>query len=210
MSDESEASRVERGIRIDLIIAVCALLISTLAAAASFWQARVLQDQLGAQVWPYVSVSENFTGTSVQIGIVNDGLGPAILRSATAAVDGAPKSNFIDIMHAVLGPHLVDQQGHKRRINLSISSGSPGTVLRPGSSTVAFGMGSKEYAVPFARAFSRMESRIRPQRKIRNQSRHAPKSVTTCCTRRQCRSFSTAIFEAPRIGNQATAWKLRL
>jgi hypothetical protein len=139
---------------------VCALLISTLAAAASFWQARVLQDQLGAQVWPYVSVSEDFTGNSVQIGVANDGLGPAIVRSATAAVDGVPKSNFIDIMHAVLGPHLVDRKGHKRRINLSINSGNPGSVLRPGVSTVAFGMGSKEYAVPFARAFSRMEFRI--------------------------------------------------
>src|SRR5579863_7489960 len=88
MADDREIARVERGIRLDLVIALCALLISTLAAGASFWQARVLQEQLGAQIWPYVGISEDFTGDSAEIGIANDGLGPAILRSATAAVDG--------------------------------------------------------------------------------------------------------------------------
>jgi hypothetical protein len=157
---DDEVARVERGIRLDLIIAVCALLISTLAAGASFWQARVLQEQLGAQIWPYVTVSENFTGDSVSIGIVNDGLGPAVLRSATAAVDGAPKSNFIDILHAVLGPHLVARNGRRANINLSITSGGSGSVLRPGQSSVTFGIISKAYAVPFARSLSRLNFRI--------------------------------------------------
>lgn|SRR5579862_231089 len=160
MADDNEVARVERSIRLDLLIAVCALLISTLAAGASFWQARVLQEQLGAQVWPYVSISENFSGDRVEIAIANDGLGPAILRSATATVDGVPKSNFIDILHAALGPHLVGRSGRKPKVGLSISSGGPGSVLRPGESTVAFGLSSKQYAAPFARSVSRMNFRI--------------------------------------------------
>ncbi len=62
--DEESVSRIVRGVRFDLAIAVCALLISTIAAGASWWQARVMQaqthvleEQLGAQVWPYVSVT---------------------------------------------------------------------------------------------------------------------------------------------------------
>lgn len=160
IADDDKVARVERGVRLDLIIAVCALLISTLAAGASFWQARVLQEQLGAQVWPYVSISENFTGDSASIAIANNGLGPAILRSATAAVNGVPESNFIDILHAVLGPHIVRRNGRRANINISISSGGPGSVLRAGQSTVAFGMVSKAYAVPFARSFTRMDFRI--------------------------------------------------
>jgi hypothetical protein len=90
------------------------LLISTLAAAASIWQARVvqvqsgvLQQQLGVQVWPYLSVSENIIGDTAQISIENDGLGPAILRSASAFVHGKSKPNFIAILNATLGPNIV-------------------------------------------------------------------------------------------------------
>ena len=75
-NEEDEVSKVVRGVRLDLTIAVCALLISTLAAGASWWQARVLQaqtrvleDQLGAQVWPYVSVSEGINNDTVAISV---------------------------------------------------------------------------------------------------------------------------------------------
>jgi hypothetical protein len=88
MAKDDDLSRTVRGLRFELVMAVCAPLISTLATGASWRQVRVLQaqtqvlqEQLGAQVWPYISVS--------------------------ATGDGVPKSNFIAIMHAVLGPKLV-------------------------------------------------------------------------------------------------------
>jgi len=157
---DDEITRVERGLRLDLIIAIFALLISMLAASASWWQARVLEQQLGAQVWPYVSVTVDTTGDKVEIGIANNGLGPAILRSAVAMVDGVPKSNFIDIMHAVLGPNLIARRPKGQRLSLSLGTGTPGTVLRPGESSVAFGLISKRYARPFVQAFNRMSFRI--------------------------------------------------
>src|ERR1700761_4561185 len=99
-SGHNPDSEIGRAVRLDLVIAVCALLISTLAASASWWQARVmqaqtavLQEQLGAQVWPYVSVNEGFANNQVQLSLSNDGLGPAILDSVQATVDGVPKSN---------------------------------------------------------------------------------------------------------------------
>ena len=155
-----EIGRVERGVRLDLVIAVSALLISMLAAGASWWQARVLEEQLGAQVWPYVGVTVDTTGDRVRIDIANDGLGPAILRSAVAAVDGVPKSNFIDIMHAVLGPNLVARKPKGERLRISIGTGTPGTVIRPGESSVAFELTSKHYARRFVQAFDRMSFKI--------------------------------------------------
>jgi hypothetical protein len=155
-----------RAIRFDLIIALSALLISSLATGASWWQARVLvaqtqvlQDQLGAQVWPYISVSMDTDGSStVKINIANDGLGPAVLRSAVVTVDGVPRANFIDVMHAILGPNLV-ARAHGDRIGLSLSAGAPGSVLRPGESVQALGLKSKRYAVPLLRAYKRMNFR---------------------------------------------------
>jgi hypothetical protein len=164
---DDNLSRTVAGLRFDLIIAVCALLISTLAAGASWWQARVvqaqtqvLQAQLGAQVWPYVSIDEGITDNTVQIEIVNDGLGPAVLRSVSATVDGVPKSNVIDIMHAILGSNLT-ARGRKGKFNLAISGSAPGSVLRPGESITLLGFTSKQYAQPFiTAAYRRLRSRI--------------------------------------------------
>jgi hypothetical protein len=148
--EDDHLSRTARGLRFDLLIAVCALLISTLATGASWWQARVLQaqtqvlqEQLGAQVWPYVGASEGINGDTVQVDIANDGHGPAVLRSVTATVDGISKSNFIDIMHAILGPNLIARTPHGEKLSISMDARSPGPVLRAGETIVAFSITSK-------------------------------------------------------------------
>lgn len=166
-NEENRVARVERRVRFDLVIALCALLISTLATGASWWQARVLQaqtqvlqEQLGAQVWPYVSVAEGIDGDRAEIDVANDGLGPAVLRSASVTVDGIPKSNFIDVLHAVLGPHLVARNPHGEKIGIAMNGATPGSVLRPGESSTAFALTSRHYARPLAQAFKRLTFRI--------------------------------------------------
>lgn len=165
--DEDNLTSTARVLRFDIIIAVCALLISTLATGAAWWQARVLaaqthvlEEQLGAQVWPYVSTSVSTSGNAVEIDIANDGLGPAVLRSAVASVDGVPESNFIQIMHALLGANLIARKPRGESINLGISSGTPGTVLRPGVTIHAFTLQSKTYARRFLRAYGRVRTKI--------------------------------------------------
>ncbi len=160
-------AKIERGVRFDFVIALCALLISTLAASASWWQARVLQtqtkvlqDQLGAQVWPYVSLSEGFRNDRVQIHLSNDGLGPAILGSAKATVDGVPKSNFIDILHAILGPNIVARSGKGERLGLTIDSAQPGSVIRPGDTSLAFSFTSKRYATALLNGLGRFNMQV--------------------------------------------------
>lgn len=153
--------KIERGVRLDLAIAVCALLVSGLAAGASWWQARVLvtqtrvlQDQLGAQVWPYVSVTEGFRNDRVELRVANEGLGPAILGSAAATVDGVPKSNFIDILHAILGPHLL-ARSKGVPMGFAIDSASPGSVVRPGEASLSYSFISKRFAPALLKGYSR-------------------------------------------------------
>ena len=161
--DRSTASVLMAGVRIDLLIALCALLISVIATAATWWQVRVLQaqtavlqEQLGAQVWPYISISEGINSDTVQITIGNDGLGPAVLRNASATVDGKVQHSFIDVMHAVLGPHVVSRVKKGEKLSLSLSDASPGSVIRAGETTTVFSLKSKRYASSFLAASTRM------------------------------------------------------
>src|ERR1700761_6970879 len=142
---KDDTKKLARGIRTDLVIALCALLISSVAACASWWQARllvgqteVLQEQLGAQVWPYVSDSEGIDNDTVRIQLRNDGLGPAIMRSFSILVDGKPQTSYIGVLHAMLGDHLVKRSPAGDAIQISIDSGSPGMVIRPGETGLGF------------------------------------------------------------------------
>lgn len=134
--DDDNLRNTVRGLRFDLVIAICALLISTLAAGAAWWQARVvaaqtrvLQEQLGAQVWPYVNTSAGFTVDTVQVDITNDGLGPAILRSVVASINGVSEPNFTAIMGALLGPNLLARKPHGEKFGFGMDTAGPGGVL---------------------------------------------------------------------------------
>lgn len=156
-----------RGLRLDLIIAVCALLISTLATGAAWWQARVvaaqtrvLQEQLGAQVWPYVNTSDGINGDTVRVEITNNGLGPAILTNVVASINGISEPNFVDVSHTLLGPHLVARKPHGENLSYGMDTESPGFVLRPGATIRVFTLQSKTYAKPFLRAVDRVRMKI--------------------------------------------------
>jgi hypothetical protein len=159
---------VERSIRLDLLIAVCALLISSLAMAASWLQSRetarqttVLEEQLGAQVWPYVDIGLKLDGNDLAtISLENDGLGPAVLYSMTATVDGKPQSNFLEVLHAILGPHLVRRRPHGEAMGFDIDNESVGSVLRPGELTSLLRFKSRHYAQSFVFAYRRMDFRV--------------------------------------------------
>jgi hypothetical protein len=160
-----DTSRLVRGIRLDLVIAVCALLISSVAACASWWQARllvgqteVLQAQLGAQVWPYVSSAVGVKGNTVSFDIRNDGLGPAIVQGFSISVDGVSQPGYIEIVHALLGQHLVARSPAGDIIRIAMESGSPGTVMRPAQDVLGFSVTSKEFVTPLLRRASKRMS----------------------------------------------------
>jgi hypothetical protein len=84
----------ERRFRFDLLIAISALLISSIAAFASVYQSRVISQQFSATVWPYVSIDTTNSPSLLEMDIRNDGLGPAIVRSATMTYDGKPEPSL--------------------------------------------------------------------------------------------------------------------
>lgn len=95
-------------------------------------QTKVLEEQLGAQVWPYVGVTESVNGDTITIGVSNDGL----------------------------GPHLVARTPRGEKIALGIDSSAPGSVVRPGDRGVGFSLASKHFARPFLEAQKRLNFRI--------------------------------------------------
>ncbi|HEV3088798.1 MAG TPA: hypothetical protein VGX96_16420 [Candidatus Elarobacter sp.] len=131
-----ENRREVRGFRIDLAIAICALFVSTLATGASWWQSRVVQQQLSAQVWPYVAIDTTTGSDSVRVALVNYGLGPALVRDAVITVDGRPQYSLAAaVVSMIKDPSAVAKgRSTKATAHFSLSSIGPGSVIRPGDS----------------------------------------------------------------------------
>jgi hypothetical protein len=86
--------REDRPFRLDLVVALGALLISTVAALATVYQTRVIARQFSAAVWPYVSFDSTNSPTFTELDIRNDGLGPAIVRAVKLSWDGKPQPSI--------------------------------------------------------------------------------------------------------------------
>ncbi len=132
MTPSDENASLRRGIRTDLVIAVCALLVSGMATAASWWQSRVVAEQLSSQVWPYLTFSSTYDPRYVAVEIDNDGLGPAIVRSAVLTIDGTPYPNPVGAFR-----HVFTLPKHGR-FSAQLSGISPGSVIRAGGATRLF------------------------------------------------------------------------
>ncbi len=78
----------ERAFRLDFVIAMGALLVSALTAGTLLYQTHVISAQYAATIWPYLSVETTNDPHGIKVEISNDGLGPALIRSAQLAVDG--------------------------------------------------------------------------------------------------------------------------
>jgi hypothetical protein len=81
----------EKRFRFDLLIALCALLISGVAAGASAYQTYVIRQQYSATVWPYLTfITSSSTDNYFELKVSNAGIGPALIRSAVVTRDGKP------------------------------------------------------------------------------------------------------------------------
>ena len=81
-------------LRFDTMVAAIALLMSTITAGAMVYQTRVLQDQFSATVWPYLGVTVYYGAHNLELHLVNEGVGPALIRSAQLLVDGKPRTGW--------------------------------------------------------------------------------------------------------------------
>ena len=129
--DADERRREVRGFRIDLLIAICALLVSSLATGAAWWQSRVVAQQLSAQVWPYLSLQSTYDAKSISLTISNEGLGPARVRYVVATVDKVPQ-------HLLTGALRTLMPGQQPHPHGSFTDLDPGSVIRVGGSVTLF------------------------------------------------------------------------
>jgi hypothetical protein len=79
----------EKAFRLDLTVAVAALLISGVAAGASAYQTYVIRKQFSATVWPYLTyITSSSADKFFELDISNPGIGPALIYSALVTRDG--------------------------------------------------------------------------------------------------------------------------
>ena len=125
--------------RTDLLIALCALIVSTLTAGAVIYQGRLLSSQLSVSVWPYVAFQTTVSETTIELDIQNVGAGPALVRGAVLLIDGKVQPSLIAGLHE-LGYHYV------RGDDVTLSSIGPGEVLRAADTVAIAHIRSRAFA----------------------------------------------------------------
>jgi hypothetical protein len=134
----------DRAFRLDFFIAIAAVLISAITAGTLFYQTRVIGDEFAATIWPYLSVGTTYVTGGETIEVANDGVGPALVRSAQLYVDGRKVRAWNDYLKALardpelrklfLRAHAAVQAGSAGNATITMSSIGPSSTLRPGES----------------------------------------------------------------------------
>ena len=145
-AESSYVARIsERVLRFDTILAICALLISTVTAGAMVYQTRVLADQTHlleqqfvASNWPYLRVENDRTASSFKISVTNDGAGPALIRSAQLLLDNKHVRSWSPLLEAAIRETAVHGQRESFQID-SVSIDASNTI-RPGDTRTLIGV----------------------------------------------------------------------
>jgi hypothetical protein len=134
----------DKAFRLDFFIAIAAVLISALTAGTLFYQTRVIGDEFAATIWPYLSVGTTYDAGGETIEVTNDGVGPALVRSAQLSVDGRKVRAWNDYLEVLQGdPELRSlflrakaavEAGSAGHGTITMSSIGPSSTLRPGES----------------------------------------------------------------------------
>ncbi len=122
----------ERRFRLDFLIAIGALLISTVAALASVYQSRVVARQFSATVWPYLSFDVTNSPSSVSLDIRNDGLGSAIVRWVAITLNGKPEASVESVIAELTHAHASAAKAPRhilRNVRITTSTPTAGLVI---------------------------------------------------------------------------------
>jgi hypothetical protein len=98
----------EKRFRFDLFIALCALLVSSVAAGASAYQTYVINQQYQASIWPYLGFSLASSPKRVALTVHNYGLGPSLIRTFDVRLNGKPVPTFNEAIAPYMNPHKGD------------------------------------------------------------------------------------------------------
>lgn len=129
---------------LESVMAACALLVATIAAAAAAYQTYVINEQFSATVWPYLSfdTSNDTSNSAFSLAVRNVGLGPAIIRDTAVTVDGKAIGRgttgnpvYTAIEDAIRESEAIEAKRHAHgQVRVTASSLDRGDVLPAGSS----------------------------------------------------------------------------
>ncbi|MEO0449333.1 MAG: hypothetical protein AAFZ74_03320 [Pseudomonadota bacterium] len=119
------------------ILGLVAIVISLSALGVSVLEVTSLKDQQKASVWPYLELSQNYSGQGFQVTVANKGVGPALLGDIGFIYENQKVANSNDLdalIERVVGPERAFSYDTYRSNNASNS------VLAPGEEAILFGV----------------------------------------------------------------------
>jgi hypothetical protein len=127
----------EKGLRLDFFIAIGALVISALTAVTLAYQTRVIGNEFAAAVWPYLNINVTYDTNGETFQIENDGLGPALIRSAQLWVDGRKVPGWAQYISA-LGADPKLHPFFRKGTHMTMSSVDAAMTVRAGDVKTVF------------------------------------------------------------------------
>ena len=135
-SDEIHAHPHKTGhSKLDLVIALSAIFISTVSLAVAVEHGRAERDLVAANSWPFLreTLSNDYNGRrDVVVGLSNGGVGPAKLHSLEVSYEGKPGSSALDLLRRCCGLGSSLSDIHRDLPIGLVRSSADETVLRPG------------------------------------------------------------------------------
>jgi hypothetical protein len=122
----------DRAFRLDFFIAIAALVVSILTTGTLVYQTHVIEEQYSSAIWPYLGLNTTTNPSSVEVSLANNGLGPALIRSAQLTIDGRLASSWTPLVTVV--HQDAASAVHRKRVPIVSSVGSMdrSTAIRPG------------------------------------------------------------------------------
>lgn len=121
-ANEVPSGRGDHRQRWDALGVIIASMVGLLALVVSGYTAYIQRQQVRAQVWPYLEYSTSNVPPHTELDWLNKGVGPAIVRNVTVALDGKAQPDWNGVWRtlAVTPP------------NHLITSSLNGMVISPG------------------------------------------------------------------------------
>ena len=90
---------------VDLIVACVAILISLVSLGVGYVNAKSQQQMVAASSWPFLiyNTSTNRNGQEIDLRIVNQGVGPARIKSVTISYNGHSATGLRDLLTLCCG-----------------------------------------------------------------------------------------------------------
>lgn len=161
--DESQAAPRKIGhARLDLILALSAIFISAVSLVVAIQNAMIQRELVAGSTWPFVqrnlNANLNDAGDS-GIGVSNDGVGPAKIRSVEVFFDGKPVGSPRELLQRCCGlrSDLPYRQQMPEGYSVSIADN---TVLRAGEQNTILRVRASEKAPEIRQRFEAALTRI--------------------------------------------------